>query len=42
MEISSSTHPDLPGQVGRTFNEHYARQFDLHWRDDMLAEEEAA
>ncbi len=28
-------HPDLPGLVGSCFNEHYARQFYLRWRDEM-------
>ena len=29
-------HPELPGQVGRTYNEHYARSFYQRWRDDMF------
>ncbi|TGD73551.1 aromatic ring-hydroxylating dioxygenase subunit alpha [Mangrovimicrobium sediminis] len=32
-------HPDLPGQVGRTYNEHYARSFYQRWREDVLAQE---
>lgn len=32
-------HPELPGRVGSCYNEHYARQFYLRWRADMLAEE---
>lgn len=32
-------HPELPGQVGSCYNEHYARRFYERWRADMLAEE---
>jgi phenylpropionate dioxygenase-like ring-hydroxylating dioxygenase large terminal subunit len=30
-----ASHPDLPGKVGSCYNEHYARQFYLRWREDM-------
>ena len=33
-------HPDLPGLVGSTANEFYARNFFLRWRDALLAVEE--
>jgi len=32
-------HPELPGIVGRCYNEHYARQFFARWREDMLGQE---
>lgn len=32
-------HPDLPGQVGSTANEFYARSFFQRWRDDLQAVE---
>lgn len=28
-------HPELPGLVGSSYNEHYARQFYLRWRRDL-------
>ena len=28
-------HPLLPGKVGSCYNEHYARQFYIRWREDM-------
>lgn len=28
-------HPDLPGMAGNHFNEHYARQFYVRWREEM-------
>jgi len=31
------THPQLPGKVSVTANEHYARAFFLRWRDDLAA-----
>lgn len=34
-------HPELPGRVGSCYNEHYARQFYIRWRQDMLAGEGA-
>lgn len=36
-----STHPELPGQIGRVYNEHYAREFYQRWRQDMFSEESA-
>lgn len=33
-------HPDLPGLVGSTANEFYARNFFVRWRDALLAVEE--
>lgn len=30
-----TTHPDLPGKVGSCYNEHYARQFYIHWRQQL-------
>ena len=33
------SHPELPGTVGRAYNEHYARSFYQRWREDMLNEE---
>lgn len=30
-----SSHPDLPGQVSVTANEHYAREFFKRWRRDL-------
>jgi len=35
-------HPELPGLVGVTANEFYARSFFGRWRDALLAEEERA
>ncbi len=35
-----SPHPELPGLVGRCYNEHYARSFYRRWRGDMFGEEE--
>ncbi|MBT4518493.1 MAG: aromatic ring-hydroxylating dioxygenase subunit alpha [Halieaceae bacterium] len=35
-------HPDLPGMVDNTANEHYARAFYLRWRDALLAVEDEA
>jgi hypothetical protein len=32
-------HPDLPGMVDVTANEHYARAFFTRWRDALLAVE---
>jgi phenylpropionate dioxygenase-like ring-hydroxylating dioxygenase large terminal subunit len=32
-------HPDLPGQVGSTANEFYAREFFKRWRDDLQGAE---
>ncbi|GHD30728.1 aromatic ring-hydroxylating oxygenase subunit alpha [Halioglobus pacificus] len=32
-------HPDLPGTVSVTANEHYARGFFSRWRDDMARQE---
>ncbi len=29
------THEQLPGTIGRCFNEHYARSFYQRWKDDM-------
>ena len=34
-----TTHPDLPGRVGATANEFYAREFFKRWRDDLQAAE---
>lgn len=34
-----STHPELPGIVGRCYNEHYARSFYQRWREDMFGED---
>jgi hypothetical protein len=34
-----TTDPELPGIVGRCYNEHYARQFFARWREDMLGQE---
>lgn len=31
-------HEELPGTIGRSYNEHYARQFYLRWQNDMLGE----
>ena len=31
------THPDLPGMVDVTANEHYARAFFKRWRSDLEA-----
>jgi len=31
-----SAHPQLPGVVGRCYNEHYARSFYARWRIDMF------
>jgi nitrite reductase/ring-hydroxylating ferredoxin subunit len=31
-----SRHPELPGIVGRCYNEHYARSFYMRWREDMF------
>lgn len=31
-------HAELPGMVGKCFNEHYARSFYARWRDDMFGE----
>lgn len=28
-------HPELPGKVGSCYNEHYARQFYVHWREQI-------
>ena len=36
-----SLHPELPGNVGKVYNEHYARRFYARWRRDMLSGEEA-
>ncbi len=33
-----SDHPELPGTVGRCFNEHYARSFYARWREDLFGE----
>ncbi len=33
-------HPQLPGMVGSCYNEHYARQFYLRWREDMQGDAE--
>ena len=33
-------HPDLPGLVGTTANEYYARAFFQRWRDDLAAVED--
>jgi len=30
-----TTHPDLPGKVGSCYNEHYARQFYIKWREQI-------
>ncbi len=30
-----TTHPELPGQVGSCYNEHYARSFYQRWRADL-------
>ena len=32
-------HPELPGMVGNTANEHYARAFYQRWRDALMAVE---
>jgi len=37
-----SSHPEVPGLVGRCYNEHYARQFYVRWREDMFSAEGAA
>ena len=29
------SHPDMPGQTGSCYNEHYARAFYRRWRDDI-------
>ena len=34
-----SEHPELPGVVGRCFNEHYVRTFYKRWREEMYATE---
>lgn len=34
-----TTDPEIPGMVGRCYNEHYARSFYQRWRDDMFGEE---
>ncbi len=31
-------HPELPGHAGTCYNEHFARNFYLRWRDDMSRE----
>lgn len=31
-----SSHLELPGTVGRCYNEHYARSFYARWREDMF------
>lgn len=36
-----STRPDIPGQIGSCYNEHYARTFYERWREDMFSEEAA-
>ncbi|WP_317932964.1 aromatic ring-hydroxylating oxygenase subunit alpha [Halioxenophilus sp. WMMB6] len=33
-------HPEIPGVVGRCYNEHYARSFYQRWRGDMFGEEQ--
>ena len=33
-----TTDPEIPGVVGRCYNEHYARSFYRRWRDDMFGE----
>ena len=30
-----TTHPELPGTVGSCYNEHYARQFYIRWRQQI-------
>ena len=35
-------HSDMPGLLGTTANEHYARAFYLRWRQDMMAVEQKA
>ncbi|MYM63120.1 Rieske 2Fe-2S domain-containing protein [Pseudomaricurvus sp. HS19] len=35
-----SLHPELPGTIGRCYNEHYARSFYDRWRSDMFGEEQ--
>ena len=30
-------HPELPGMVSSCYDEHYARDFYLRWRDDIAA-----
>ncbi|SDM24747.1 phenylpropionate dioxygenase alpha subunit [Oryzisolibacter propanilivorax] len=30
-----TSHPEMPGQVGDCYNEHYVRQFYLRWKEDM-------
>ena len=34
------SHPDMPGLVGVTANEFYARNFFQRWRDDLAAVED--
>lgn len=36
-----STRPEIPGQIGSCYNEHYARTFYERWRDDIFSEETA-
>lgn len=28
-------HPEIPGKTGSCYNEHYARQYYLRWREDI-------
>jgi nitrite reductase/ring-hydroxylating ferredoxin subunit len=37
-----TTDPEIPGIVGRGYNEHYARSFYQRWREDMFGEESRA
>lgn len=31
-----SDHPELPGMIGSAYNEHYARQYYIRWREQLL------
>ena len=34
-------HPEIPGMIGKCYNEHYARRLYLRWREDMFGKEGA-